>query len=52
MTSHEANDQLGAAAESLPSAPKNLDQAMQSDEAFWATNLDALTARFNAWLAT
>ena len=35
----------------LPTAPANLAQQFPLDAEFWVDNVEALTARFNAWLA-
>ena len=35
----------------MPTAPENLQNAVQSNFEFWADNSDQLTERFNAWLA-
>jgi putative spermidine/putrescine transport system substrate-binding protein len=35
----------------LPTNPKNLENAIQIDTAFWLENLDRLTERFNKWAA-
>jgi putative spermidine/putrescine transport system substrate-binding protein len=35
----------------LPTAPDNFKTALTYDIEFWADNVDALTERFNAWLA-
>jgi len=35
----------------MPTAPNNMTNALQSNFEFWADNQDALSERFNAWLA-
>lgn len=35
----------------MPTAPENLENAVQNNFEFWADNADQLTERFNAWLA-
>ena len=35
----------------LPTAPENLEQAIQLDTEFWVENIEALNTRFNAWVA-
>jgi putative spermidine/putrescine transport system substrate-binding protein len=35
----------------LPTAPENLSQQIELDADFWVDNVEALTTRFNAWLA-
>lgn len=35
----------------MPTAPQNMLNALQHDEAFWAQNGGALVARFEAWIA-
>lgn len=35
----------------LPTAPQNLDVSFQLDTEFWVENIEALNARFNAWVA-
>jgi putative spermidine/putrescine transport system substrate-binding protein len=35
----------------LPTAPANLEGAIPLDGDFWVDNIEALTTRFNAWLA-
>jgi putative spermidine/putrescine transport system substrate-binding protein len=35
----------------LPTAPENLSQEIALDADFWVDNVEALTQRFNAWLA-
>ena len=35
----------------LPTAPENLSQEIALDADFWVDNVEALTTRFNAWLA-
>jgi putative spermidine/putrescine transport system substrate-binding protein len=35
----------------LPTDPKNLEGAIALDADFWTDNSEALTQRFNAWLA-
>lgn len=35
----------------MPTNPKNLENAVQSNFEFWADNADQLNERFNAWLA-
>jgi putative spermidine/putrescine transport system substrate-binding protein len=37
--------------EDLPTAPANLEGAMELDTEFWVENTDALTERFTAWAA-
>ena len=36
----------------LPTAPENLAHALQTDAAWWATHHDALTGKFEQWLAS
>ncbi|MBO6816308.1 MAG: polyamine ABC transporter substrate-binding protein [Rhizobiaceae bacterium] len=36
----------------MPTAPKNLENAVQNNFEFWADNADQLNERFNAWLAS
>ncbi|BDA84200.1 ABC transporter substrate-binding protein [Aureimonas sp. SA4125] len=38
-------------AATLPTAPANLDVAMPLDGDFWVDNIEAITTRFNAWVA-
>ncbi|ALN74819.1 MULTISPECIES: ABC transporter substrate-binding protein [unclassified Aureimonas] len=38
-------------AANLPTAPANLDVAIPLDTDFWVDNIEALTARFNAWVS-
>ena len=35
----------------MPTAPNNLENAVQNNFEFWADNQDQLNERFNAWLA-
>ena len=35
----------------LPTSPQNIKNAIPLDAGFWADNIEALTKRFNAWLA-
>lgn len=35
----------------LPTAPANLDVSIPLDGDFWVDNVEALTTRFNAWVA-
>ena len=35
----------------LPTAPQNMEDTIPIDGAFWVDNIEALTTRFNAWLA-
>lgn len=35
----------------LPTAPENLEVALQLDTEFWVENVEPLTERFTAWLA-
>jgi putative spermidine/putrescine transport system substrate-binding protein len=35
----------------LPTDPANMEQAVSLDVDFWIDNSEALTQRFNAWLA-
>ncbi|PZX16478.1 putative spermidine/putrescine transport system substrate-binding protein [Palleronia aestuarii] len=37
--------------EQLPTAPANLEGALETDVNFWVDNVEELTGRFNAWLA-
>jgi putative spermidine/putrescine transport system substrate-binding protein len=37
--------------EELPTAPENMENAIPLDAEFWTDNIEALTTRFNAWLA-
>lgn len=36
----------------LPTAPENMENAVPLDAEFWTDNIEALTTRFNAWLAS
>ena len=36
----------------LPTAEANLKNALQTDAAWWATNLDAIQSRFEAWISS
>ena len=52
-TARGANEMLPAELQALsPTAPANLANALQGDEAFWRDNEDRLNQRFEAWLAT
>jgi putative spermidine/putrescine transport system substrate-binding protein len=35
----------------LPTAPENLDVAIEFDTEFWVENLESLTERFERWAA-
>jgi putative spermidine/putrescine transport system substrate-binding protein len=52
VTARGANDRLPAALlPNLPTAPQNLESALQISDRFWLDNLDRLTQRFNTWVA-
>ena len=38
--------------EELPTTPENMENAIPLDAAFWTDNIEALTTRFDAWLAS
>lgn len=52
VTARGANDRLPAALlPNLPTAPQNLQNALQISDRFWLDNLDRLTQRFNTWVS-
>ena len=52
VTNKDASGQIKAELlPDLPTNPKNLENAIQIDTAFWLENLDRLTERFNKWAA-
>jgi putative spermidine/putrescine transport system substrate-binding protein len=52
VTAKGANERLPAdLLAQLPTAPQNLAGALQISDRFWLDNLDALTQRFNTWVA-
>lgn len=52
VTSKEAAKLIPAnLLQELPTSPEHLEESLHIDDAFWAENIDRLTARFNAWAA-
>lgn len=52
VTAKGANERLPAGLlPQLPTAPQNLEGAVQISDRFWLDNLDRLTQRFNTWVA-
>lgn len=52
VTAKGANDRLPAELlPNLPTAPQNLQNALQISDRFWLDNLDRLTQRFNTWVS-
>ncbi len=52
VTAKGANDRLTPAVlAQLPTAPANIESALQISDRFWIDNLDSLTQRFNTWVA-
>ena len=40
-----------AVLDELPTAPQNIESAIQISDAYWLENIDKLNQRFNAWVA-
>ena len=52
VTAKGANERLPAGLlPNLPTAPQNLQNALQISDRFWLDNLDRLTQRFNTWVS-
>lgn len=52
MTAKGVNERLPATLlPDLPTAPQNLQSALQLSDRFWLDNLDRLTQRFNTWVS-
>jgi putative spermidine/putrescine transport system substrate-binding protein len=52
VTAKGANDRLTPAVlAQLPTAPANIESALQISDRFWIDNLDSLTQRFNTWVS-
>lgn len=52
MTAKGVNERLPAnLLPDLPTAPQNLQSALQLSDRFWLDNLDRLTQRFNTWVS-
>ena len=52
VTNKQASEQIDPEVlKDLPTAPDNLEQAVELDTEFWVANIEPLTERFTAWVA-